>query len=110
MFRSSPKLFVSSKEIVRAHGATPATVGIIAGEIVVGLSRGQIEHLTTAPGVRKVNHRDLRQSVLARQTSRRWFDATRLVSYLLNNPGERRSQTAYELALRGSVTPGAPTY
>ena len=29
---------------MREGGAAPATVGIIAGEIVVGLSRGQIEH------------------------------------------------------------------
>ena len=47
------------EEIVRGGGATPATVGIIAGEIIVGLSRDQIEHLATAPNVRKVSRRDL---------------------------------------------------
>ncbi len=46
------RLALRLEEIVRAHGAVPATVGIIAGEIVVGLSRGQIEHLATAQGVR----------------------------------------------------------
>jgi pseudouridylate synthase len=53
------KLALRLEEIVRAHGAMPATIGIIGGEIVVGLDRGQIEHLATAPGVRKVSRRDL---------------------------------------------------
>jgi pseudouridine-5'-phosphate glycosidase len=47
------------EEIVRSQGAVPATVGIIGGEIVVGLDQGQIEHLATAKGVRKVSRRDL---------------------------------------------------
>jgi pseudouridylate synthase len=47
------------EEIVRSQGAVPATVGIIGGEIVVGLDRDQIEHLATAKGVRKVSRRDL---------------------------------------------------
>ena len=53
------QLALRLEEIVRTHGATPATIGIIGGEIVVGLARGQIEHLATAPGVRKVSRRDL---------------------------------------------------
>ena len=53
------RLALRLEEIVREAGAAPATVGVIAGEIVVGLSRGQIEHLATAPGVRKVSRRDL---------------------------------------------------
>ena len=53
------RLALRLEEIVREGGATPATVGIIAGEIVVGLSHAQIEHLATAPNVRKVSRRDL---------------------------------------------------
>ena len=53
------QLALRLEEIVRAGGAAPATIGIIAGTIVVGLDRGQIEHLATAPGVRKVSRRDL---------------------------------------------------
>ncbi len=30
--------------------------------------------------------------------------------YPLNNPGERRSQTAYKPVLRGSATPAAPVF
>jgi len=53
------QLALRLEEIVRARGAAPATIGIIAGKIVVGLDRGQIEHLATAQGVRKVSRRDL---------------------------------------------------
>ena len=53
------QLALRLEEIVRAGGATPATIGIIGGEIIVGLNRGQIEHLATAQGVRKVSRRDL---------------------------------------------------
>ena len=53
------QLALRLEEIVRAAGAAPATIGIIAGKIVVGLDRGQIEHLATAQGVRKVSRRDL---------------------------------------------------
>jgi pseudouridine-5'-phosphate glycosidase len=53
------RLALRLEAIVRAAGATPATVGIIAGEIIAGLSREQIEHLATAANVRKVSRRDL---------------------------------------------------
>lgn len=47
------------EEIIREAGASPSTIGIIAGEVVIGLDRAQIEHLATAPDVRKVTRRDL---------------------------------------------------
>jgi pseudouridine-5'-phosphate glycosidase len=47
------------EETVRSQGAVPATIGVIGGEIIVGLDRAQIEHLATARGVRKVSRRDL---------------------------------------------------
>lgn len=53
------QLALRVEDIVRAGGATPATVGIIGGEVIVGLDRGQIEHLATAQEVRKVSRRDL---------------------------------------------------
>lgn len=51
--------------IARAAGAQPATIGIRAGQVIVGLSRAEIEHLATATDVRKVSRRDL-PVVLAR--------------------------------------------
>ncbi|NNF58806.1 MAG: pseudouridine-5'-phosphate glycosidase [Rhodothermaceae bacterium] len=44
---------------VCAEGATPHTLGLIGGEVVVGLDADQIRHLATAEGVRKASLRDL---------------------------------------------------
>ncbi|HRJ42899.1 MAG TPA: pseudouridine-5'-phosphate glycosidase [Caldilineaceae bacterium] len=54
------------ESIIRGLGANPATVGVIAGEFIAGLSPAQIEHLATAQNVRKVSRRDL-AIVAARQ-------------------------------------------
>lgn len=45
--------------IIRAGGAQPATVGILGGELIAGLSDAQIQHLATADNIRKVSRRDL---------------------------------------------------
>ncbi|MFI5956910.1 pseudouridine-5'-phosphate glycosidase [Cryptosporangium sp. NPDC051539] len=44
---------------VRAAGAVPATVGVLGGEIWVGLDAGQLEHLALTDGVAKASVRDL---------------------------------------------------
>lgn len=44
---------------VRAGGAVPATVGVIAGVPRVGLTDAEVAHLATADGVLKVSTRDL---------------------------------------------------
>jgi pseudouridine-5'-phosphate glycosidase len=47
------------EEIVRTEGAKPRTVGLISGEVVVGLDGEQIHHLATTENVRKASLRDL---------------------------------------------------
>src|ERR1700712_4477774 len=47
------------EQTVRDHGAVPATIGMIGGELVVGLDDAQIEHLALAPDVAKLSVRDL---------------------------------------------------
>ena len=49
------------ERIIRDHGADPATVGVIEGELIAGLSPQQIERLAAAPDgqVGKVSRRDL---------------------------------------------------
>ena len=44
---------------VREEGAHPQTVGIVDGQVHVGLTEPQIRHLATAEDVRKVSLRDL---------------------------------------------------
>ncbi len=47
------------EQTVRAQGATPATIAVLAGQITVGLSRDQLEYLATARDARKCSVRDL---------------------------------------------------
>ena len=58
-FPHNLEIALALEDVVASAGSQAATIGIIAGEIIVGLSRVQIEHLATAPGVRKVSRRDL---------------------------------------------------
>ncbi len=46
-------------EIIRKNGAVPATVGIINGKIVVGLTNEQLEYMATEKNILKVSRRDL---------------------------------------------------
>ncbi len=47
------------ERIVRAHGAQPATIAILNGQVRVGLSEDEIRALAQAPNVRKCSTRDL---------------------------------------------------
>ncbi|MCM4083688.1 pseudouridine-5'-phosphate glycosidase [Paractinoplanes hotanensis] len=47
------------EQTVRDQGAVPATIGMIGGELLVGLDDAQIEHLALAEGVAKLSVRDL---------------------------------------------------
>src|SRR5256714_11665381 len=44
---------------VRAHGAVPATIGMLGGQLVVGVDDAQLIHLATADKVAKLSVRDL---------------------------------------------------
>ncbi|WP_394551073.1 pseudouridine-5'-phosphate glycosidase [Agromyces sp. MMS24-JH15] len=50
---------LGSEREVRDLGVVPATIGVIGGEAVVGLSPAELEHLCTAIGVVKASVRDL---------------------------------------------------
>lgn len=47
------------EKIVRAGGATPATIAVFAGEFCVGLGENQIEQLADDKNIRKISRRDL---------------------------------------------------
>ena len=47
------------EETIRAHGAVPATIGIINGEPIVGMTPEEIEEFGKRKGVLKVSRRDL---------------------------------------------------
>lgn len=70
-------LYRTAKEveaIVRAEGATPATVGIISGEVHVGLSSEELDHLAQSKISQKVSRRDL--SYIISKVSLWHFDHT----------------------------------
>ena len=48
-----------SERLIRAEGAVPATVGVIAGTPKVGLDAAELELMATADGVEKLSARDL---------------------------------------------------
>lgn len=47
------------EQTVRDQGAVPATIGMVGGDLIVGLDDDQIEHLALAPDVAKLSVRDL---------------------------------------------------
>jgi pseudouridylate synthase len=48
-----------SERLIRAEGALPATVGVIAGTPKVGLDEAELELMATADGIEKLSARDL---------------------------------------------------
>ena len=61
---------LAMEEAVRAAGATPATVALLDGRIVIGLTPDEIARIGEEPGVWKASRRDL-AAALARARRRR---------------------------------------
>ncbi len=53
------ELALDMERILRGYGVTPATVGVLDGRVCIGLTPAEIEHLATAPGIRKLSRRDM---------------------------------------------------
>ena len=72
------------QEIVREAGAVPATIGIIDGQLTVGLSDDQIKLLADGADIRKISTRDISLAV-----ARGWNGATTVAStiWLANRAG-----------------------
>jgi pseudouridylate synthase len=47
------------EEIVRAEGATPATIAILGGKFCVGIDDAELEHIANSVDVKKISCRDL---------------------------------------------------
>jgi pseudouridine-5'-phosphate glycosidase len=52
--------------IVRAEGGVPATIALIAGEVVVGLSDAELERIATGAHIPKLSVRDLAPAIARR--------------------------------------------
>ncbi|MGQ9517395.1 MAG: pseudouridine-5'-phosphate glycosidase [Anaerolineae bacterium] len=53
------ELALEMEHILRSHGVTPATVGVLSGRARIGLMPAEIEHMATAEGIRKLSRRDM---------------------------------------------------
>jgi pseudouridine-5'-phosphate glycosidase len=69
------------EEIVRGHGATPATIGILDGAIKVGLTRAEVERLASSPGVIKVNPSNLAAVVASGEPGSTTVAATMMAAH-----------------------------
>jgi pseudouridine-5'-phosphate glycosidase len=69
------------EETVRSHGAVPATVGVLRGELRVGLSAAELEALAVTPGARKLNLSNLAAWVAVGGTGSTTVAATLLISH-----------------------------
>jgi pseudouridylate synthase len=58
-YPANVEVALAMETAIRNEGAIPATVGILDGKVVIGLSRDEIEQLGTAQHVLKVSRRDL---------------------------------------------------
>ncbi len=76
------RLAIEVEGIVRANGATPATVAVLDGVCCVGLSPAQLERLGTERGVYKATTRDLPWLVATQSTGATTVAATMRIAAL----------------------------
>jgi pseudouridine-5'-phosphate glycosidase len=80
------KIARALEQEVRDHGAIPATIAILAGEITVGLTPAQLNDLGSAQNVRKCSRSDLPLVVARRQTGATTVAATMIIAYWAGIP------------------------
>lgn len=74
------------EKTVRDNGAIPATIGIIDGEIIVGMSPDQIEDFGKKKGIAKVSKRDLPIVVAKKLYGATTVSATMIVAKMAGIP------------------------
>jgi pseudouridine-5'-phosphate glycosidase len=70
------------EQVVRAHGAVPATIAVIDGLLRIGLERGELEALGRASGVVKASGRDLAAVMTRKGTAGTTVSATMRIAHL----------------------------
>lgn len=73
---------IAMEHAVRAQGAIPATIAIIDGEIIVGLTETQIEQLAGFSAVRKCSRRDLGIAVARKEHGATTVAGTMIVAHM----------------------------
>ena len=65
---------------VREEGAVPATIGLLRGRVIVGMTPDEIEELATGPAVAKVSVRDIAPVIAARRPGATTVAATAVLA------------------------------
>ena len=78
------KTAVEVEEIVRKHGAVPATIAITNGEISIGLSKSQLTKLAKESDARKLSRADLPLCLSSKKTGSTTVAATMICAKLAN--------------------------
>ena len=70
------------EDVVRAEGATPATIAILRGRLRVGLDSALLEHLASGCGIGKASRRDIASLLVRGETAGTTVAATMLAAAL----------------------------
>lgn len=70
------------ESIIRSHGAVPATIAILHGQLKVGLTHGELELLATSPAITKASRRDLAFLVAAKAHGATTVASTMIIANL----------------------------
>ena len=70
----------SLEDIIRAEGAVPATIAIMDGTILIGITDLELERLAHAGDVRKLSRADLADALVKRQLGATTVAATMLIA------------------------------
>ncbi|OQY44543.1 MAG: pseudouridine-5-phosphate glycosidase [Anaerolineaceae bacterium 4572_78] len=81
------------EDTVREHGAVPATIAILNGQIKVGLTADQLEYLATTKNARKCSRRDLPLAIALKMDGGTTVAGTMVIAY----------QTGIEIFATGGI-------
>jgi pseudouridylate synthase len=70
------------EDVIRAEGAVPATIAVIAGRIRVGLTNEELTQLAQAPDAMKLSRRDLPYAIATGQLGATTVAATMICAHL----------------------------
>jgi pseudouridine-5'-phosphate glycosidase len=63
-FPENRNLALDMERVVHESGCVPATIGVIKGQVVVGLNENEIEFLSTQPDLKKIGNRLLAAAII----------------------------------------------
>ena len=78
------KTALEVERIIRENGAIPATIGIIDGEAIIGMSADEIEQFGKKGGIAKVSRRDLPVVMARKMWGATTVSATMILASLAN--------------------------